>query len=110
MSGVRNITRTDVNEVLLACAVRVHGLNPRSTKDQETLSIRVGACNILYGHGVSVSILEHRLPFWRSVIPSLFEDCSNSFRRQFSRPDSKLLCACLILSILGRVGDSSTLP
>ena len=69
---VYNITRLDVDQVIKACAIRVHGLQPdRSARDKATLaafrshSIRVGATNILFGNGVPASIIQKRLR-WRS--------------------------------------------
>ncbi|KAL3921097.1 MAG: hypothetical protein SGILL_002930 [Bacillariaceae sp.] len=66
---VYNIVRKDMNNTVKFAAIRAYQLDPIADKKFieafRSHSIRVGACNILYGNGVAVTIIKARLR-WKS--------------------------------------------
>jgi hypothetical protein len=69
---IKNIVRTDIDKVLQHTAQRVFHLDLSVPKHKAiirkwtTHSLRVGACNILYGMGTPSHEIQHRLR-WRSL-------------------------------------------
>jgi hypothetical protein len=68
--AMHNIVRTDVDSVLQSTVQRLFKLDPVTDKETYTKwtshSIRVGACNILFGAGLKDTVIQFRLR-WRSL-------------------------------------------